>query len=37
MNAVNELPKPRFRLGMTGVLVVWLLVFASLVAYLSAQ
>jgi hypothetical protein len=37
MTVVNELPKPRFRLGMTGVLVVWLLVFATLVAYLSAQ
>ena len=37
MTAVNELPKPRFRLGMTGVLVMWLIVFAGLVAYLSGQ
>lgn len=37
MTAVNELPKPRFRLGMAGVLFVWVLVFAGLVAYLSGQ
>ena len=37
MTAVNELPKPRFRLGITGVLLVWVLVFAGLVAYLSGQ
>ena len=35
MSAVNELPHPRRRLGMTGVFVVWLVVFAGLVAYLS--
>ena len=32
-----ESPKPRHRLGLTGVFVVWLIVFAGVVAYLAGH
>ena len=31
----DGVPKPRYRLGLTGTFVVWLIVFAGLVVYLS--
>ena len=36
LDAVQS-PKPRHRLGLTGAFVVWLLIFAGMVVYLSVQ
>jgi hypothetical protein len=37
MTGVNEFPKRRHRLGLAGAFVLWLIVFAGAVVYLSAQ
>ena len=36
LDAVQS-PKPRHRLGLTGAFIVWLLIFAGMVVYLSVQ